>query len=62
MVIAAFARRDHARPALAGDVERVASTTRTMAAGFRLGGKPIVFGDTDGAPTGDLPAGRGADR
>ncbi|WP_440098161.1 hypothetical protein [Streptosporangium sp. H16] len=45
-VIAAFARRDHAGHALAGDVERIACAARAMAAGFRLGGKLIVFGGT----------------
>ena len=43
-VIAAFARRDHAGLALAGDVERIASAARAMATRFRLGGKLIVFG------------------
>ncbi|WTL69275.1 SIS domain-containing protein [Streptosporangium sp. NBC_01495] len=44
-VIAAFARRDHAGRALAGDVERIAAAARAMAARFHLGGKLIVFGD-----------------
>ncbi|MEU8380900.1 SIS domain-containing protein [Streptosporangium sp. NPDC048865] len=45
-VIAAFARRERAGLALAGDVERIASAARAMATGFRLGGKLIVFGGT----------------
>ncbi|MGW0589741.1 SIS domain-containing protein [Streptosporangium sp. NPDC002607] len=44
-VIAAFARREHAGRALAGDVERIARAARAMAARFHLGGKLIVFGD-----------------
>lgn len=44
-VIAAFARREHAGRALAGDVERIADAARAMAARFHLGGKLIVFGD-----------------
>jgi D-sedoheptulose 7-phosphate isomerase len=43
-VIAAFARREHAGRALAGDVERIARAARAMAARFHLGGKLIVFG------------------
>ncbi|WUW10944.1 SIS domain-containing protein [Streptosporangium sp. NBC_01469] len=43
--MAAFARRDHAGRALAGDVERIAAAARAMAARFHLGGKLIVFGD-----------------
>ncbi|MEV4751208.1 phosphoheptose isomerase [Streptosporangium sp. NPDC049248] len=44
-VIAAFARREHAGRALAGDVERIARAAQAMAARFHLGGKLIVFGD-----------------
>jgi len=44
-VVAAFARREHAGCALAGDVERIASAGRAMATRFNLGGKLIVFGD-----------------
>lgn len=44
-VVAAFARREHAGRALAGDVERIAGASRAMATRFNLGGKLIVFGD-----------------
>ncbi|MER5624081.1 SIS domain-containing protein [Streptosporangium sp. NPDC002544] len=44
-VIAAFARREHAGRALAGDVEHIVRAARAMAARFHLGGKLIVFGD-----------------
>lgn len=43
-VVAAFARREQAGCALAGDVERIASAGRAMATRFNLGGKLLVFG------------------